>query len=173
MPANSRRLAPLNQSAQPTPQHHEHVKNFVVQPSPLTPFTARATVLTGLGLTACGGGDDSTTSSTSTITITTTTTAGTGTGTSTTAASTAGVLCNYATSAFNSSASVNKTATATRSCSSTLRSLTANVPQAVSGESQDRPFAAIARGAKADLQFASSFFRTWLAPVQRFWSLGL
>jgi hypothetical protein len=36
------------------------------------------------------------------------------------------VLCSYATSAFNSSASVNATATATWSCSSTLRSLTAN-----------------------------------------------
>ena len=81
-----------------------------------------ATVLTGLGLTACGGGDDSTTTSTTT----TTTTTGTGTGTSTTAASTADVLCNYATSAFNSSASVYATATATWSCSSTLRSLTAN-----------------------------------------------
>ena len=41
------------------------------------------------------------------------------------------------------------------------------VPQAVSGESQDRPFADIARGAKADLQSASSFPLTWLAPVQR------
>jgi len=75
-----------------------------------------ATVLTGLGSTACGGGDDSTTTSTTTTT----------TDTSTTATSTAGVLCGYATSAFNSSASVNATATATWSCSSTLRSLTAN-----------------------------------------------
>jgi hypothetical protein len=41
------------------------------------------------------------------------------------------------------------------------------VPQAVSGESQDRPFAAMVRGAKADLQFVSSFSLTWLAPVQR------
>lgn len=31
------------------------------------------------------------------------------------------------------------------------------VPKAVDGESQDRPFAAIVRGAKADLQFESSF----------------
>lgn len=64
-----------------------------------------------MSLTACGGGDSSTT----------TETASTGT-----SFSTAGVLCNYATSAFNSSASVNATATATWSCSSTLRSLTAN-----------------------------------------------
>ena len=75
-----------------------------------------ATALTGLGLTACGGGDDSTA----------TTTTGTTTDTSTTATSTAGVLCNYATNAFNSSASVNAIATATWSCSSTLRSLTGN-----------------------------------------------
>lgn len=74
-----------------------------------------ATVLTGAGLTACGGGDDATA----------TTTAAT-TDTSTTATSTAGVLCDYATSAFNGSASVNATATATWSCSSALRSLTAN-----------------------------------------------
>jgi len=40
------------------------------------------------------------------------------------------------------------------------------VPITVSGESQDRPFAAIARGAKADPQFAFSSFLTWLAPVQ-------
>jgi hypothetical protein len=41
------------------------------------------------------------------------------------------------------------------------------VPIAVGGERQDRPFAAMVRGAKADLQFASSFSLTWLAPVQR------
>lgn len=75
-----------------------------------------ATFLTGLGLAACGGSDDSTTTSTAT----------TGTGTSTTATSTAAVLCNYATSVFNSAASVNAMAAATWSCSSTLRSLTAN-----------------------------------------------
>ena len=40
-------------------------------------------------------------------------------------------------------------------------------PKAVDGESQDRPFAAIVRGAKADFQFSSSFSLTWLAPVQR------
>ncbi len=42
------------------------------------------------------------------------------------------------------------------------------VPITVGGESQDRPFAAIVRGAIADLQFSSSFSLTWLAPVQRF-----
>ncbi len=41
------------------------------------------------------------------------------------------------------------------------------VPIAVGGESQDRSFAAMVRGAKADLQSASSFSLTWLAPVQR------
>ena len=40
--------------------------------------------------------------------------------------STAGVLCTYSTSVFNSSPSVNATAAATWSCSSTSRSLTAN-----------------------------------------------
>ncbi|MBU6163362.1 MAG: YHYH protein, partial [Myxococcales bacterium] len=40
--------------------------------------------------------------------------------------STAGVLCSYSSTVFNSSPSVNATATATWSCSSTLRSLTAN-----------------------------------------------
>ena len=72
-----------------------------------------ATFLSGLGLTACGGGSDSTAAATTTDT-------------SSTATSTASVLCGYATSAFNSSASVNAIATATWSCSSTLRSLTAN-----------------------------------------------
>lgn len=63
-----------------------------------------------LTLSACGGGSSAVT-----------TTAATGT-----SYSTSGVLCSYANSAFNSSASVNATATATWSCSSTLRSLTAN-----------------------------------------------
>ncbi len=74
------------------------------------------TVWVGLGLTACGGGDDATA----------TTDTSTSTSTSTNATSTADVLCNYVTSAFNGSASVNATATAAWSCSSTLRSLTAN-----------------------------------------------
>jgi hypothetical protein len=46
------------------------------------------------------------------------------------------------------------------------------VPKAVDGESQDRPFAAIVRGAKADLQIAGSFSLTQLAPVQRYRTLG-
>ena len=65
-------------------------------------------------LSACGGGSSSTNS-------TTTTDSGTSTGTST-----AGVLCDYASSFFNSSPSVNATATAHWSCSSTQRSLVAN-----------------------------------------------
>ncbi len=40
--------------------------------------------------------------------------------------STSGVLCNYTSNIFNNSPSVNATATATWSCSNTLRSLTAN-----------------------------------------------
>ena len=58
-----------------------------------------------LTLSACGGSSTSSTDSST---------------------STAGVLCNYASSLFNSSPSVNATATATWSCSSALRSLTAN-----------------------------------------------
>ena len=78
--------------------------------------TFRTTVATAalMVLTACGGGNDSTTAATTT------------TDTSTTSTSTAGVLCGYASSAFNSSASVNATATVIWSCNSTLRSLTAN-----------------------------------------------
>jgi len=41
------------------------------------------------------------------------------------------------------------------------------VPIAVSRESQDRSFADMVRGAKADLQIAGSFSLTQLAPVQR------
>jgi hypothetical protein len=40
-----------------------------------------------------------------------------------------------------------------------------NVPQGVSCECKDRLFAAMAQGAKADLQTVSSFSLTWLAPV--------
>jgi hypothetical protein len=68
--------------------------------------------LSGFGLTACGGSEDATATTTP--------------ATSTTDSSTAGVLCSYISSAFNSSASVNAIATATWSCSSTLRSLNAN-----------------------------------------------
>jgi hypothetical protein len=86
-----------------------------------TPIAIAALLLSGIGLTACGGGG-----SDSTATTDTSTTTGTNTSTTMTATSTGGVLCNYATSAFNSSSSVKATATATWSCSSTLRSLTAN-----------------------------------------------
>ena len=41
------------------------------------------------------------------------------------------------------------------------------VPIAVSRESQDRSFADMVRGAKADLQIAGPFSLTQLAPVQR------
>ena len=68
-------------------------------------------------LTACGGGSSSTTTAPDPGT------------------STAGVLCNYASSVFNDSPSVNATATATWSCSSTLRSLSANgLPDHAVGE---------------------------------------
>lgn len=77
------------------------------------PTVAILSALACAALAACGGGDDSTT------TTTTTTTSGT-------SSSTAGVLCGYSSSVFNSSASVNTTATASWSCSSTARSLTAN-----------------------------------------------
>jgi len=77
------------------------------------PTVAILSALACAALAACGGGDDSTT------TTTTTTTSGT-------SSSTAGVLCGYSSSVFNSSASVNATATATWSCSSTARSITAN-----------------------------------------------
>jgi YHYH protein len=71
-----------------------------------------AALVAGLALAACGGGNDSTTTDT-----TDTTTSGTGT---------AGVLCDYSSSVFNSSPSVNTTATASWSCSSSSRSVVAN-----------------------------------------------
>jgi hypothetical protein len=73
---------------------------------------AAVTLLTGAGLAACGGGGSDTTATTS---------AGTATGTGT-----AGVLCDYSSSVFNSSASVNATATVLWSCTTTSRSLKAN-----------------------------------------------
>lgn len=65
-------------------------------------------------LTACGGGssDDTTT--------------GTDTDTTAAVASTAGVACDYSHNAFNAHALVNLTSTATWSCTSTLRKLSAN-----------------------------------------------
>lgn len=86
----------------------------VITRQPSAPFAlVFVTLLSTAGLAACGGGGDSDTS-------TTTTTVSVG------GNSTAGVLCDYSSSVFNSSASVNATATATWSCSSTARSLTAN-----------------------------------------------
>lgn len=73
---------------------------------------AAAAVMT---LSACGGGG------TSTATAASTTTTGTGTSTST-----AGVLCSYSSSVPYSSATLSTNATANWSCSSTLRSITAN-----------------------------------------------
>jgi hypothetical protein len=73
---------------------------------------ATLATLTLVGLSACGGGGDTSTSATTTPTST--------------SGSTAGVLCSYSTSAFNSSASVNATATASWSCNTTQRMLTAN-----------------------------------------------
>lgn len=66
-----------------------------------------------LALTACGGGGSSATIATTTDS----TTSGIGT---------TGVLCSYTSSVFNSSPSVNATATAAWSCSSTSRMLLAN-----------------------------------------------
>lgn len=83
------------------------------RPSPTALLVAVLSALACAALVACGGGDDSTT----TTTTTTTTTSGT---------STAGVLCDYSSSVFNSSASVNATATASWSCTTTARSLKAN-----------------------------------------------
>ena len=71
---------------------------------------AVATLVAGAVLIACGGGGDS--SSAATVSDSST--------------GTAGVLCSYSSSVFNSSPSVNATATATWSCSSTRRSLTSN-----------------------------------------------
>ena len=69
------------------------------------------TVLAASVLIACGGGGDST----GTTTTTTTATGGT-----------AGVLCAYSVSTFNSTPSVNATSNSTWSCSSTTRALVAN-----------------------------------------------
>lgn len=87
-----------------------HTTSHQPQPQPRKTWTpVTAALVAGLALAACGGGDDSTS--------TDTTTADTGT---------AGVLCSYASSVFNSSASVNATATATWSCTGTQRKLAAN-----------------------------------------------
>jgi hypothetical protein len=78
-----------------------------------TPLHLAVSSALAILLSACGGGSSSTTTTDSGIS--------TSTGTST-----AGVLCDYASSFFNSSPSVNATATARWSCSSTQRSLVAN-----------------------------------------------
>ena len=70
-----------------------------------TPFHLVVASALVISLSACGG------SSTSSTDV---------------SASTAGVLCDYASSVFNSSPSVNATATASWSCSSTQRTLAAN-----------------------------------------------
>jgi hypothetical protein len=71
------------------------------------------TLLTFFVITACGSGDGDSTS----------TTPG---GTTGTAGSTAGVLCDYSDSTFNSSTSVNATSTSAWTCSTTARVLVAN-----------------------------------------------
>ena len=73
--------------------------------------TATLTLLALTSLPACGGGEA----------VASTTTAGTPT-----SGSTAGVLCAYSSSTFNSSTSVNATATANWSCNTTQRQLSAN-----------------------------------------------
>ena len=84
------------------------MSNYIFSPLAI----ASAAVMT---LSACGGGG----SSTATATATATTTTGTN-------YSTSGVLCSYSSSVPYTSATLNATATAIWSCSSTLRSLTAN-----------------------------------------------
>ena len=91
------------------PQKHRPISSLII--------LAGTTILAGLGLAACGGSDSNDSSTTATTTATS--------GTSTTSG-TAGVLCDYSSSAFNSSPSVNATATATWSCNTTSRSLKAN-----------------------------------------------
>lgn len=72
-----------------------------------------AMALSSAALVACGGGESDSTSAT------------TGTG-ATPGTSTAGVLCSYSSSVFNSSPSVNATATAAWSCTTSARTLKAN-----------------------------------------------
>jgi hypothetical protein len=74
---------------------------------------AAVTLLTGAGLAACGGGGSDTTATTTT-------------GTTATATGTAGVLCDYSSSAFNAHSLVNLVSTASWSCTSSLRKLSAN-----------------------------------------------
>jgi hypothetical protein len=92
-----------------------------------------AVVLASAAVVASCGGSDATTPATGSPPATTTPGTGTGTGstgtgtagTSATGA-TAGVLCSYSYSAFNTTASVNTTSTANWSCTTTTRVLAAN-----------------------------------------------
>jgi hypothetical protein len=118
-------------------QHHQ-VRKFSMSIHTLFHLTVVGAL--AMTLSACGGG--SSTSSTDS----------TGSGTST-----AAVLCNYASSLFNSSPSVNATATATWSCSSTLRSITANgLPDHAVGTfpSTDNPNAISAQNISASVAVA-------------------
>lgn len=99
---------PSDASMQTTLPQHQIQPHLQNQPRK-TWAPVMAALVAGLALAACGGSDDSTT-----------------TDSTTTGAGTAGVLCSYASSVFNSSASVNATATATWSCTSTQRKLAAN-----------------------------------------------
>lgn len=94
-------------------------------------------LLMGLVLSGCGGGGGSTTDTSTGTSVSTGASTGTsigtpGTATTTvvvstpTASTTANVLCSYAQSVFNSSASVSATSTAIWSCNSTGRMLSAN-----------------------------------------------
>ncbi|MEN9374587.1 MAG: hypothetical protein RIR79_2139 [Pseudomonadota bacterium] len=85
---------------------------------------------------------------------TTTPTTPTTTTTTTTTGSTAGVLCDYKSSVFNSSTSVNATSTATWACSSTKRTLSANgLPDHVVGTfpNSNNPNAISAQSVSASL----------------------
>jgi hypothetical protein len=93
----------------PTPKPPAHVHTLPT--SSIVAFAA----LSSIALAACGGGGSDTTATTTTGTITTTT-----------GTSTAGLLCDYSSSAFNSSPSVNATATVAWSCTTTTRSIKAN-----------------------------------------------
>ena len=69
------------------------------------PIMVAIATLSGIAMVACGGGSDSTSTTTS----------------STSTTSTAGVLCDYSSSVFNSSPSVNATASATASMATPCR----------------------------------------------------
>ena len=91
--------------------------------SKFMPYPLALAFAAAISLSACGGGSSSATSATACTDGDSST--GT-TATPSTNGTTAGVLCEYATRAFNSSASVNACAIVKWSCSSTSRSITAN-----------------------------------------------